>query len=149
MLVSFFNAVNVESVPLNPSGYCQPAASQVSSLVTGPLNRRLIRTYDRSVGDLASIGYNGQPVRNPFRVVRPPITVLVDLTVLFPREPHRSGRYHAGGLQLHKVVEGRLTCWGICEQGDWWGLVTYPIAYGSKRKTVTHWVPAWTLRRKR
>ena len=118
-------------------------------MVTGPLNRRLIRTYDRSVGDLASIGYNGQPVRNPFRVVRPPITVLVDLTVLFPREPHRSGRYHAGGLQLHKVVEGRLTCWGICEQGDWWGLVTYPIAYGSKRKTVTHWVPAWTLRRKR
>lgn len=148
MLVSFFNAVNVESVPLNPSGYCQPAARRVSSLVTRPPNRPLIRTYDRSVGDLASIGYNGQPVRNPFRVVRPPITVLVDLTVLFPREPHRSGRYHAGGLQLHKVVEGRLTCWGICEQGDWWGLVTYPIAYGSKRKTVTHWVPAWTLRRK-
>jgi hypothetical protein len=101
------------------------------------------------VGDLASIGYNGQPVRNPFRVVRPPITVLIDLTVLFPREPHRTGRYHANGLQLHKVVEGRLTCWGICEQGDWWGLVTYPIAYGSKRKTVTHWVPAWTLQRKR
>jgi len=99
------------------------------------------------VGDLASIGYNGQPVRSPFRVVRPPITVLIDLTVLFPREPHRMGRYHANGLQLHKVVEGRLTCWGICEQGDWWGLVTYPIAYGSKRKTVTHWVPAWTLRR--
>ena len=148
MLVSFFNAVNVESVPLNPSGYCQPAARRASSLVTRPPNRRLIRTYDRSVGDLASIGYNGQPVRIPFRVVRPPITVLVDLTVLFPREPHRSGRYHAGGLQLHKVVEGRLTCWGICEQGDWWGLVTYPIAYGSKRKTVTHWVPAWTLRRK-
>jgi hypothetical protein len=43
------------------------------------------------VGDLASIGYNGQPVRNPFRLVRPPIAVLIDLTVLFPREPHRSG----------------------------------------------------------
>jgi hypothetical protein len=27
-------------------------------------------------------------------------------------------------------------------------LVTYPIAYGSKRKNVTHWVPAWMLRRK-
>jgi hypothetical protein len=27
--------------------------------------------------------------------------------------------------------------------------VTYPIVYGSKRKTVTHWVPAWMLRRKR
>jgi hypothetical protein len=32
------------------------------------------------VGDLASIGYNGQPARNPFRVVRPPISVLIDLT---------------------------------------------------------------------
>lgn len=32
---------------------------------------------------LASIGYNGQPVRDPFRVVRPPIAVLIDLTVLF------------------------------------------------------------------
>ena len=100
------------------------------------------------MGDLASIGYNGQPARNPFRVVRPPISVLIDLTVLFPREPHRSGRFQPNGLQLHKVVEGRLSCWGICEQGDWWGLVTYPIAYGSKRKNVTHWVPAWTLRRK-
>jgi len=100
------------------------------------------------VGDLASIGYNGQPARNPFRVVRPPISVLIDLTVLFPREPHRSGRFQPNGLQLHKVVEGRLTCWGICEQGDWWGLVTYPIVYGSKRKDVTHWVPAWILRRR-
>ena len=100
------------------------------------------------MGDLASIGYNGQPVRNPFRVVRPPITVLVDLTALFPRAPHRSGRYQPNGLQLHKVVEGRLTCWGLCEQGDWWGLVAYPIAYGSKQRTVTHWIPAWTLRRK-
>jgi hypothetical protein len=26
--------------------------------------------------------------------------------------------------------------------------VTYPIAYGSRQKTVTHWIPAWTLRRK-
>ena len=58
------------------------------------------------MGHVASIGYNGQPVRSPFRVVRPPITVLVDLTVLFSREPHRSGRYQPNGLQLHKVVEG-------------------------------------------
>jgi hypothetical protein len=136
MLVSMFNAVKVESVPLNFNLFRQPGIG-VSN-----------RTYDRSVGDLASIGYNGQPARNPFRVVRPPIPVLIDLTVLFPREPHRSGRFQPNGLQLHKVVEGRLSCWGICEQGDWWGLVTYPIAYGSKRKNVTHWVPAWTLRRK-
>ncbi|MBV9353586.1 MAG: hypothetical protein JOZ23_18970 [Mycobacterium sp.] len=100
------------------------------------------------MGELSSIRYTGQPVRSPFRVVRPPIPVLVDLTVLFPREPHRRGRYQPNGLQMHKVVEGRLSCWGICEQGDWWGLVTYPVAYGSKSKTVTHWVPAWTMRRK-
>jgi hypothetical protein len=41
-------------------------------------------------------------------------------------------------LQMRQVVEGRLTCWGLREQGDWWGLVTYVIAYGSKKKTVTH-----------
>ena len=63
--------------------------------------------------------------------------------------PHRTGRYHPHGLQMHKVVEARLSCWGLCEQGDWWGLVTYEIAYGAKQKTVTHWVPAWTLRRMR
>ena len=37
-------------------------------------------------------------------------------------------------MQMHKVVEGSLSCWGICEQGDWWGLVTYEVAYGSRRK---------------
>jgi hypothetical protein len=100
------------------------------------------------MGRLASIGYNGQPLRGPFRPVRPAVSVLLDLTVLFPREPHRSGRYQPNGLQLHKVVEGKLTCWGLCEQGDWWGLVTYAVEFGSKHKTVTHWVPAWTLRRK-
>lgn len=163
MLVALFNAVKVESVPLNSNYFyrlgcrlCRQTASYKGHKPSryagrnrrqGPIER-VNRTYDRSVGDLASIGYNGQPARNPFRVVRPPISVLIDLTVLFPREPHRSGRFQPNGLQLHKIVEGRLTCWGICEQGDWWGLVTYPIAYGSKRKNVTHWVPAWTLRRK-
>jgi hypothetical protein len=44
------------------------------------------------MGQLASIGYNGQPVRSPFRVVRPPITVLVDLTVL----SYASGTDRAG-----------------------------------------------------
>ena len=46
------------------------------------------------------------------------------------------------------VVEGRLTCWAICEQGHWWGLVTYAIAYGPRRRSVTHWIPAWVLKRK-
>jgi hypothetical protein len=73
------------------------------------------------VGELQSIGYHGQPVQQAFRRVDPPVTVL---------------------------VEGRLTCWGICEQGYWWGLVTYEIAYGPRRKSVTHWIPAWMLKRK-
>lgn len=96
--------------------------------------------------DLATIGYHGQPVRPPFRPIRPPLPVLVDLTVLFPRRPHRTGRYHPHGLQLDRVVAGALSCWGLCEQGEWWGLVSYPIVYGTHRRTVTHWVPAWVLR---
>lgn len=99
-----------------------------------------------SVRDLAAIGYHGQPLRSPFRPVRPPVPVLVDLAVLFPRQPHRTGRYHPHGLQMHRVVPGRLSCWGRCEQGDWWGLVTYAIHHGSQRGKVTHWVPAWMLR---
>lgn len=98
------------------------------------------------MGDLAAIGYTGAPLRPPFRQVRPPLPVRVDLAALFPRQPHRTGRLHPGGLQMHAVVPGSLTWWGLCEQGEWWGLVTYSIAYGSSRRTVTHWVPAWTLR---
>ena len=52
------------------------------------------------------------------------------------------------GSDQHAVVEGRLSCWGLCEQGFWWGLVTYDIAYGASRKAVTHWIPSWTLKRK-
>ncbi len=99
------------------------------------------------MGDLAAIGYHGQPLRPPFRPVRPPLPVLVDLGVLFPRRPHRTGRYHPQGLQMDKVVAATLSCWGLCEQGEWWGLVTYDIAYGAERRAVTHWVPAWLLRR--
>lgn len=99
------------------------------------------------VADLAAIGYQGAPVRPPFRPVHPPTPVLVDLAVLFPRQPHRAGRYHPHGLQMHAIVAATLRCWGLCEQGDWWGLVTYDIVYGSQRRAVTHWVPAWTLRR--
>jgi hypothetical protein len=98
------------------------------------------------VHPMAAIGYNGQPVRVPFRQVRPPMPVLIDLVALFPREPHRSGRYHPHGLQLSKVVTGTLGCWGLCEEGQWWGLVTYRITYGAQSRPVTHWVPAWTLR---
>ena len=99
------------------------------------------------MGALQSIGYNGQPLQPPFRRVDPPIPVLVALSVVCPREPHRATGYHPAGLQMHSVVEGLLSCWGLCEQGQWWGLVTYEIAYGSRRKAVTHWIPGWTLKR--
>lgn len=96
---------------------------------------------------LADIGYHGQPLRPPVRPVRPPVPVLLDLTALFGRQPHGARRYQPNGLQLHRIVAGTLSCWGLCEQGDWWGLVTYDVAYGAQRRPVTHWVPAWTLRR--
>lgn len=82
------------------------------------------------MGDLQAIGYGGQPVRDVFRRVDPPMAVLVDLTALFPRQPHGRGRYHPNGLQMAKVIEGQLTWWALCEQGAWWGLVTYPIRHG-------------------
>lgn len=31
---------------------------------------------------------------------------------------------------MHKVVRGELTRWGMCEQGHWWGLVSYPVSHG-------------------
>ncbi|ANE81002.1 hypothetical protein A7U43_18420 [Mycobacterium adipatum] len=101
------------------------------------------------MGELQSLGHGGQPVRAVFRRVDPPRAVLVDLGALFPRQPHcRWGRYHPFGLQMHKVVEGTLSCWGLCEQGAWWGLVTYPITFGALERPVTHWIPAWMLTEK-
>lgn len=99
------------------------------------------------MADLASIGYQGAPLRPPLRPVRPPVPVLIDLGALFPRRPHSSGRYHPQGLQLRKTVTGTLSCWGLCEQGEWWGLVSYDVSYGAQCRAVTHWVPAWTLKR--
>jgi hypothetical protein len=108
-----------------------------------------VRTYDRTVSMPQHGRAAGMPGPSVFRRVDPPQVVLVDLATLFPRAPHQRGRYQAGGLQMHAVVEGKLTCWGLCEQGHWWGLVTYPITFGSTTRSVTHWVPAWVLRARR
>ena len=70
------------------------------------------------------IGYNGQPLRGRSARSGQPCRSLIDLNRVVPRRPHRDGHYHPHGLQLHKVVEGTLSCWAVCEQGDWWGLVT-------------------------
>jgi len=82
----------------------------------------VIRTYDRR-WEAASIGYNGQPMRDLLAVVRPkPITVIgSNLTVCFPREPHRDRAAflsHARAVQMHKVSKADVVL-GICEKGDW------------------------------
>lgn len=69
------------------------------------------------MGDLQAIGYCGQPVRDVFRRVDPPRTVLIDLARLFPREPHSDGRYHPFGLQMHSIVEGELDVLGDLRAG--------------------------------
>jgi len=48
-------------------------------------------------------------VREVFRRVDPPFAVLVDLSTLFPRQPHGRGRDHPHGLQMTAIVEGQLT----------------------------------------
>ncbi|MUL75715.1 hypothetical protein [Mycolicibacterium sp. CBMA 226] len=98
------------------------------------------------MGDLPAITDTGRHARANFRRVDPPCAVEIDLGTLFPRQPHRSGGYQAGGLQMHLVVRGQLICWGRSVESEWWGLVTYPIAFGLQQKTVTHWIPAWVLR---
>jgi hypothetical protein len=97
---------------------------------------------------LQKIGHGGQPLPTVFRRVHPPVDILVDLVAMFPREPHGAGRYHPHGLQMDTVVEGTLTCWGLGEQGGWWGLVTYRVAFGGDTQKVTHWAPAWVLKMK-
>ena len=96
---------------------------------------------------LQEIGYGGQPLPTVFRAVSPPLPVLIDLVAMFPREPHSRGKYHPKGLQMNSIVEGLLSYWALGEQGGWWGLVSYPIRHGADDQTVTHWAPAWVLRR--
>lgn len=116
-----------------------------SGAIAGPAFERMIEFVGR-LGELQGIGYGGQPTSAVFRRIDPPQGVLVDLIALFPREPHSNGRYQPFGMQMHKTVEGELNCWGLCEQGHWWGLVTYQIAFGPEKRPVTHWIPAWVLR---
>lgn len=95
---------------------------------------------------LAAITDTGRHPPTEFRRVDPPRSVLVDLATLFPRQPHSRRRYQPGGLQMHLVVRGQLTCWARSVHGDWWALVTYPVAFGQRARPVTHWVPAWVLK---
>ena len=60
------------------------------------------RTYDRTVGELQSIGYHGQPVQQAFRRVDPPVAVLVDLAAVFPARAAPRGR-----LQPRRPADAR------------------------------------------
>lgn len=65
---------------------------------------------------------------------------------MFIRQPFHEGHGHPDGLQMRARVDGKLTCWGLDTEGQWFGLVEYPIRFGEKRRTIRHWIPAWMLK---
>lgn len=77
---------------------------------------------------LAHIVDTGRPAGIGWRHVKPPAPVEVDLRCLFPLPAHHEREDVPGGLEMRRVVVGRLTIWGRATEGDWWGLVTYPPA---------------------
>ena len=97
--------------------------------------------------NLASIGYNGRRCGPRCARCDRRSPVLVDLGAIFPAPPAPHRALPPAGTADAQVVTGTLSCWGLCEQGEWWGLVTYDIRFGPHCRAVTHWVPAWTLRR--
>ena len=93
---------------------------------------------------MRSIGYNGQPAREPFRRVDPPVPVLVDSSALHPPPPHRLQPGRSTGeprcARCAPVVGSHPNTACGC------GLVTYTIDYGPRCGSVTHWMPAWMLK---
>lgn len=88
----------------------------------------------------------GHPRRQPFKVLTPPVKVLVDLAVLYPQPPHHTGRYTADGFEVRTVVPADLTEWSMTVDGDWIGRVTYQLMSKDRSETVTHWVPSRVLK---
>src|ERR1700738_913790 len=139
--------LEVEGVEYSPSLH-RPLLTDNLPKAQRLASRQSIRTYDRIVGELKAIGYNGQPRQPALRPGAPPVTVLVGLAALLPREPHR-----AGGLQPGRTADAfgprrSAHLLGHLRAGQLGGLVTYEIAYGVRRSSVTHWIPAWMLTRK-
>ena len=87
--------------------------SKTSESVNVVLVKRMIEQWASSSRSHTT----GSPFAEAFRRVDPPVTVLVDLAALFPREPHRAGGYNPVGLQMHSVVEGRLDLLGHLRAG--------------------------------
>jgi hypothetical protein len=92
-------------------------------------------------------GSRGEHSRHrPFKVLTPPVKVLVDLAALYPQPPHHTGRYTADGFEVRTVVPGDLTEWSMTVDGDWIGRVTYQLMSKDRSETVTHWVPSRMLK---
>lgn len=83
---------------------------------------------------------------NPIKFINPPENVLVDLAALFPQSPHRHVVYRAEGLQVDKVVEGKLSRWGCTTEGETLAYVTYQMRFGRDKAPQSHWVPAYVVR---
>ena len=84
---------------------------------------------------------------NPLERVDPPEQVLVDLSYLFPHAPHHQAVYTAGGLKASGCVEAKLSMFGTTTEGERLAYVTYRIEFGGDSAPVTHWVPAWIVKR--
>jgi hypothetical protein len=101
---------------------------------------------------LKAIVETGKPTKaHPTRFLEEPLPVMVDLAAVFPRPVFFDEPPIDGGLQLRRVVEGRLTMWALSEQGDWLGFVAYDVHGaddGGLPQRVSHWVPADVLKRR-
>ena len=104
----------------------------------------------RPVGALKAIVETGKPRKShPSVYLDEPLPVLVDLGAVFPLPPFYCAAHVEGGLQLRRVVEGRLTVWALSHEGDWLGLVAYDVGNsdeGGLPQRVSHWLPARVLK---
>ncbi|MGU3432732.1 hypothetical protein ACNHUS_06905 [Actinomycetes bacterium M1A6_2h] len=83
--------------------------------------------------------------RAPFRLLRPPVKVWIDLSALFPDPPHHVDVFTAGGFEVRTVVLGDLLEWSMTTDGVWLGCVRYDLASKERSESVTHWVPSAVL----
>lgn len=82
----------------------------------------------------------------PFRLLRPPAKVRIDLSALYPHPPHHKSRYTPEGFDAQKVIVGDVVEWSLTTEGLWLGCVTYNFESMYRNERVTHWVPSWVLR---
>nr|WP_314144543.1 hypothetical protein [uncultured Rhodococcus sp.] len=82
----------------------------------------------------------------PFKLLRPPLKVWIDLNILYPLPPHHSSKFNPEGFDVRRVVPGDLVEWSITVDGDWLGRVTYELMSRDRSETVTHWVPSRALK---